>query len=73
MCLSLYLVSWTSHPPPPPKTTKPKPTKQTTQATSYVKQYRGIEGAAAKASEHYGAMVAAEARLKEEVLARVQR
>lgn len=43
------------------------------QATSYVKQYRGIEGAAAKASEHYGPMVAAEARLKEEVLARVQR
>ena len=52
----------------------PAPTNQpNNQATSYVKQYRGIEGAAAKASEHYGAMVAAEARLKEEVLARVQR
>lgn len=36
-------------------------------ATSYVKQFHSIEGAAAKASEHYEFMVQSEATLKETV------
>jgi hypothetical protein len=37
------------------------------QAVSYVKQFHGIEGPAAKASEHYDAMVTAEQTLKDTV------
>ena len=37
------------------------------QATSYVKQFHSIEGAAAKASEHYDFMVQSEAKLKDTV------
>lgn len=37
------------------------------QATGFVKQFHQIEGPAAKASEHYGAMVKAEAKLKDTV------
>jgi hypothetical protein len=42
------------------------------QATSYVKQFHEIEGGAAKASEHYGFMLKAEAELKDTVMKRVQ-
>jgi hypothetical protein len=41
-------------------------------ATSYVRQFHSIEGAAAKASEHYDFMVSSEARLKETVMRKVQ-
>ncbi len=41
-------------------------------ATSYVRQFHSIEGAAAKASDHYDLIVSSEARLKETVMRKVQ-